>query len=125
MDKRDFLKASGALLTGSVVSRLIAGENDSDKRTNWAGNYQYSTDNLHVPENVKEVCKVVENCSKLKALGARHSFNGIADSKQNQISLKHFNQMAVDEKSKTVTVGAGRHLWSVSALSGWERLCAA
>ncbi len=107
MDKRDFLKASGALLTGSMVSRLVAGENDSDKRTNWAGNYQYSTDNLHVPENVKEVCKVVENCGKLKALGARHSFNGIADSKQNQISLKHFNQMAVDEKSKTVTVGAG------------------
>jgi len=43
----------------------------------------------------------------VKALGARHSFNGVADSTGDQISLKHFDQMALDRKSRTVTVGAG------------------
>jgi xylitol oxidase len=53
------------------------------------------------------VQKVVKSCGKLKALGTRHSFNGIADSTQDQISLKNLDRMALDRKSRTVTVGAG------------------
>ena len=102
MNKRSFLKTSGALLTGGMLSDLLADE----KRTNWAGNYQYSTENLHVPKNVAELQKVVRNCAKLRALGAKHSFNGIADSTQNQVSLKHFDSMEVDAKAHCVTVGA-------------------
>jgi alditol oxidase len=49
----------------------------------------------------------VREHSHLKALGARHSFNGIADSTVEQISLKHFDQIELDSKAKTVTVGAG------------------
>jgi xylitol oxidase len=103
MNKRKFLKTSGALLTGSVLSRLLADE----KRTNWSGNYTYSTENLHMPQTVEEVQKVVKSCDKVKALGARHSFNGIADSTANQISLKHLDSISLDEKARTVTVGAG------------------
>jgi xylitol oxidase len=51
--------------------------------------------------------KVVKSCSKLKALGTCHSFNAIADSKENQVSLKAFNEMTLDAKGRTVTVGAG------------------
>src|SRR6202035_3270107 len=36
-----------------------------------------------------------------------HSFNSIADSTANQISLKNFDQMAIDKKSRSVRVGAG------------------
>jgi len=43
----------------------------------------------------------------MRALGARHSFNGIADSKDTQISLKLLDQMVLDPKSRSVTVGAG------------------
>ncbi len=50
---------------------------------------------------------MVKNGSKLKALGSRHSFDGIADTTGDQISLKHLDQMAVDPKSRTVTVGGG------------------
>jgi alditol oxidase len=111
MDKRTFLKASGAFVASSVVSRGIWGEpagvSHDAGRTNWAGNYTYSTDHLHVPQTVAEVRQVVKSCDKLKALGARHSFNGIADSKWNQVSLKHLDQMVLDPKSRTVTVGAG------------------
>ena len=107
MDKRDFLKTSCAAIGGSLFSRLAAGEQQKEERTNWAGNYTYSTNNLHLPNTVEEVRKVVKSCDKVKALGARHSFNGIADSTENQISLKQLDQMTLDQQAQTVTVGAG------------------
>jgi len=107
MDKRQFLKTSGVLIAGGVLSRLVNAEQQPAARTNWSGNYQYSTDRLHLPRTVEEVQQVVKKCSKLKALGARHSFNGIADSRENQISLKLLDQMTLDPKSRTVTVGGG------------------
>jgi xylitol oxidase len=107
MDKRQFLKISGGIVAGSMASRFGSSEETSAPRKNWAGNYQYRTDRLHTPSTVTEVQKIVKTCEKLKALGARHSFNGIADSTANQISLKSFTGMALDPKSRTVTVGAG------------------
>jgi alditol oxidase len=107
MDKREFLKTSGLIITGSLISRFVAGEQAAAARTNWAGNYQYHTDHLLLPKTVQEVQQAVKGCTKLKALGARHSFNGIADSTANQISLKQLDQMVLDPKSRTVTVGAG------------------
>jgi xylitol oxidase len=106
MDKREFLKTSGAFLAGSMLSPLASGGQTAG-RTNWSGNYTYSTDRLHQPKTVEEVQQVVKSCSKLRALGARHSFNGIADSTENQISLTHLNQMVLNRKQGTVTVGAG------------------
>jgi alditol oxidase len=107
MDRRQILKTSGALVAGSMLARLGSGEQQDARRKNWAGNYQYSTDRLHLPKSVEELQTVVKSCAKIKALGTRHSFNGIADSTQNQVSLKNFNQIALDRKSRTVTVGAG------------------
>ncbi len=51
--------------------------------------------------------QVVKSCSKVRALGSRHSFNGIADSTENQISLTHLNQMVLNRDARTVTVGGG------------------
>ena len=90
-----------------MLSPLALGEQKSDVRTNWSGNYTYSTDRLHQPETIEQVRQVVKSCSKVRALGARHSFNGIADSTENQISLAHLNQIDLDRKANTVTVGAG------------------
>ena len=107
MNKREFLKTSGVLISGSLLSRLLSGQQSFTPRTNWAGNYQYSTDRLLLPKSVEEVQQAVKSGGKMRALGARHSFNGIADSKNAQISLKLLNQMSLDPKSRTVTVGAG------------------
>ena len=107
MNKREFLQTSGALLTGSALSCLVAGEGKDATRKNWAGNYQYSTDRLHLPKTVEEARKVVKSCNQLKALGSRHSFDGIADSTGDQISLKYLDGMTLDQKSRTVTVDAG------------------
>jgi xylitol oxidase len=74
---------------------------------NWAGNYQYRASQLHRPKSVAEVQEVVKSCIHLRALGTRHSFNGIADSAGDQVSLENLEQMLLDQKARTVTVGAG------------------
>jgi len=107
MDKREFLKTSGIFVTGTMLSRFLSGEQSSAPRTNWAGNLTFSTDRIYSPSSLEEVQQVVKHCSKLRALGARHSFNSIADSTANQISLASFEEMTIDAKSHTVTVGAG------------------
>jgi alditol oxidase len=106
MDKREFLKTSGVFLAGSMLSPL-ASASQSSGRTNWSGNYTYSTDHLHQPKTVEEVQQIVKSCTKLRALGSRHSFNGIADSTENQISLNHLNQIDLNTASRAVTVGGG------------------
>jgi xylitol oxidase len=107
MDKREFLKTSGAVVAGSLFSHLTSGQEPETPRENWAGNLNYSTDQLHVPASVEEAQQVVTKCAKLRALGTRHSFSTIADSTENQISLKKLDSIEIDEKAHTVTVGAG------------------
>lgn len=106
MDKRDFLKASGSLVAGTVISSAL-GTATPAKRTNWAGNYEYFAKGLDQPRSLEELQQVIRSRPKLKALGARHSFNSIADTHGDQISLAAFDNMSLDREAKTVTVGAG------------------
>jgi xylitol oxidase len=107
MDKREFLKTSGALLANTFFSKLATAQTAVVRRTNWAGNYTYSAKELEDAITTEDVRHGIRSHSHLKALGARHSFNGIADSKEAQISLKHCDQIELDSKANTVTVGAG------------------
>jgi alditol oxidase len=108
MDKREFLKASGAAMAGTMLGCVAMGqEAASGPRENWAGNLTYSTDKLFEPGTVEEVQQVVKSSAKLRALGTRHSFNRIADSTAAQISLKRLDGIEIDAQSQTVTVGAG------------------
>ena len=123
MNKRNFLKTSGALLTGGMLSHLIADEPASTPRTNWSGNYTFSTDHLHLPNDVAGVQQFVKSCDKIKALGAAHSFNGIADSTANQISLKNLKQMSLDTKAKNRRGRSGSQIWRSCALPLQKRVC--
>jgi xylitol oxidase len=107
MNKRQFLKSSGVLLGGSMLARLGAGAEQAEARKNWAGNLTYQAGRLHEPRTVEEVQALVRGALKVKALGSRHSFNRIADSPESQISLRHFDQIELDPKSRTVTTAAG------------------
>ncbi len=114
MNKREFLKTASALAAASVLARVARSKQtamNSDlkvtPRTNWAGNLTYSTNNLRTPATVDDVRAVVRNASQLRALGARHSFNAIADSTSEQVSLERLKEMSLDEKARTVTVGGG------------------
>ena len=107
MDKRQFLKGSGVCIAGAICSRLAPAEQPSAPRTNWAGNYTYSTGRVDLPKTVEDVQAILKTRNTLKAIGTRHSFNGIADTTGDQISLSELNHMELDEKSRTVAVGAG------------------
>jgi xylitol oxidase len=79
-----------------------------DQLQNWAGNYKYSTSRLHLPESIEQVQELVTRYNCLKVLGTRHSFNGIADSAENLISLRHLDRvLTLDKEFQTVTVEAG------------------
>ena len=109
MNKRTFLKASSVVLGGALISRFVACRPDNKAHLkNWAGNLEYSTDRVYYPKTVEEVQEVVKKCSKLRALGSRHSFNKIADSTENLVSLKELNKVvSLNKASNTVTVEGG------------------
>src|SRR5579863_868327 len=107
MDKRDFLKASGALVAGGFLSRFSTGQQQPAPRHNWSGNITYSTDRVLAPASVEDVSDAVKSAARLRAVGSRHSFNTIADSNACQISLEHLDSIDIDDKAHTVTVGAG------------------
>lgn len=110
MTKRTFLKTSSALAGGAALSQIGACSAVANKEhlKNWAGNLEYSTGNVDYPTTVEQVQQVVKKCNKLTALGSRHSFNNIADSTANQLSLKEMNKVvSLDKIANTVTIEAG------------------
>ncbi len=77
------------------------------KLKNWAGNYQYSTTNVHYPKTVDQIQALVERCEKLRVLGTRHSFNTLADSSENLLSLDRFAPtISIDAQRRTATIAA-------------------
>ena len=63
---------------------------------------------MQYPPSVEEVQKLVKQHSKLKALGTRHCFNTIADSKDDLVCSKELNKViALDTLNHTVTVEGG------------------
>ena len=76
------------------------------KLLNWAGNLEYSTDDLIAAQSVAEVQSVVKNCESIKVLGTRHCFNDIADSTTKLLSLREMKGAWVTD-SRTITVEGG------------------
>src|SRR6187549_773539 len=75
---------------------------------NWAGNVQYGAARWHYPQSVEEVQEVVRGCRKMRVLGSRHSFNWIADTTEDMVSLERMPRVIeVDTAAKTVTVDGG------------------
>ncbi len=112
MNKREFLikssaAAAGVLMSNHALASEALAQTTPESRKNWAGNLTYSTNHLDVAKSVAEVQKVVREQARVKPLGARHSFNNIADSTHEQLSLKPMEAMTLDAAKKTVTVDAG------------------
>lgn len=111
MKRRTFIKTTSVIATGSTLLPFLACEQkpkSGEKLTNWAGNLEYSTGNISYPKSVEDIQKLVRGTQKVKALGSRHCFNTIADSKDAFISLKEMNKVvALDAANKTVTVEGG------------------
>jgi alditol oxidase len=113
MDKRTFIKTSSAIIGGSLLSGMEACSPKQSGMTNsrlknWAGSFEYSTGNVHYPETTEQLQDIILRCDRLRPLGSRHSFNRIADSKQNLVSMQAFNKVvSLDKNLNTITVEGG------------------
>lgn len=95
------------MLAAPVVSPLFDWAAE-EKLRNWAGNLEYSTENLSSATSLDQARDFVKKRSKLKVLGTRHCFNNIADSKDALLSLRSMDKVVgLDPQAHTVTVEAG------------------
>ncbi len=112
MNKRTFIKLASAILGEWSGARLFGRAADGPaagaRLTNWAGNYTYSTQNLHRLATIEQVRAFIKEHDSLRVLGTRHCFNGIADSQHALVSLEPMaGVVALDAQARTVTVEAG------------------
>lgn len=75
---------------------------------NWAGNVTFGAARFHEPRSVGEVQSVVAAATKVRGIGSRHSFNAIADTDGDQVSLTALARLIeIDTQARTVTVDGG------------------
>lgn len=87
---------------------------NSDHR-NWAGNLAFRAAGIHRPETIEQLREAVLHASRARALGTRHSFNDIADTSGEQISLEKFNRIiGIDSSQMTVLAEAGARYGDVA-----------
>lgn len=107
MNKRSFLKLCSVLMATPVLSPLLTWA-FGDKLRNWAGNIEYSTEQLYSAQSLEQARNFVVKHEEFKVLGSRHCFNRIADSKNQFLSLKAMDKVvALDPTARTVTIESG------------------
>lgn len=94
-----------------------------DTLTNWAGNITFEAARLHRPSSVAEVRRLVAGAHRVRALGTGHSFNRLADSPGDLVSVAGLpRQIRIDPDRPRVTVPAGLRYGEVAAelhTAGW------
>jgi xylitol oxidase len=92
-------------------------------KTNWAGNYAYRAREIRSPRSIEELQELVAQSSAIRALGSRHSFNDLADTKGTLVSLAAMpTTVAVDPTRGIATVNAGANYGLVAGeleRQGW------
>lgn len=88
--------------------------------TNWAGNYTYRAQELHRPTTAAAIQRIVARATAagtgIRALGSRHSFNGIADSRAELISLEGLDPVVeIDGENITARFAGGARYGMVAA----------
>jgi xylitol oxidase len=76
--------------------------------TNWAGNVTFNAARVHAPSSVEQLQEIVAGSGSVRALGSGHSFNLIADTTGDLVSVAGLPRIVeVDRAAATVTVSAG------------------
>jgi alditol oxidase len=76
--------------------------------TNWAGNITFSARRFHRPSALEQLQHLVSESDRVRALGTGHSFNRIADTSGDLVSLADLPQIIeIDADRANVTVGGG------------------
>ncbi len=77
------------------------------KRTNWAGNVTFGAERFHRPTSVPELQQLVARSRRVRALGTGHSFNRLADTPGDLISVAGLPRLIeVDTPNAAVTISA-------------------
>ncbi len=87
----------------------------------WAGTHTFTAPRLVEAESIDQVQQLVAQAmtsgERVRALGTRHSFNGIADTNGTLVSVTAIDpEPVLDEAARTVTVGGGIRY---GALAAW------
>ncbi|MBI3715593.1 MAG: FAD-binding protein [Betaproteobacteria bacterium] len=95
----------------------------SPAQRNWAGNLAYTAAAFHQPETLAELQDLIAASRRIKILGSRHSFNAIADTDADLVSLNKFAPaFSLDHVRRTVTVPAATRYGTLSRYlheQGW------
>jgi xylitol oxidase len=84
---------------------------------NWAGTWTYKAAGIVSARTIDDVRRAVLGGGQVRALGARHSFNDLADTTGTLISVSGIDPDPVlDPEGRTVTIGAGA---TYGTLAGW------
>ena len=90
---------------------------------NWAGNIAYNASAFHALATVDELQSIVAAATRARAVGTRHSFNAIADTDGDQISLAALPRVVeLDPQAQTVTVDGGIRYGELATIldeAGW------
>ena len=90
---------------------------------NWAGNVVFSTAVLHRPASIPALQEIVARSRQVRALGAGHSFNRVADTPGALISVADLPaDITIDAAAATADVPAGASYADVSRVleaKGW------
>ena len=77
-------------------------------RTNWAGNVTFRAARHHRPTSIGQLQALVARADRVRALGTGHSFNRLADTEGDLVSVAGLPKLLeIDSTGRTVTVGAG------------------
>jgi alditol oxidase len=75
---------------------------------NWAGNYAYRARRLHEPRSIDELQQLVRTSTSLRAIGSRHSFNDVADTHGDLVSVASMPRIfELNRSTQTVAVDGG------------------
>lgn len=87
---------------------MTSTEQPAGPRTNWAGNIAFGAARYHAPESVEALQALVAGSDRVRALGTGHSFNRIADTAGDLVSVHALPRVLdVDPATRTARVSAG------------------
>ncbi|WP_433216190.1 FAD-binding protein [Dactylosporangium sp. CS-047395] len=79
-----------------------------ERLRNWAGNIEFGAARVHRPSSVEQVQEVVAGAERVRALGTGHSFNAIADTPADLVSVAGLPaDIRIDGDARTVSVAGG------------------
>jgi alditol oxidase len=82
---------------------------------NWAGNITFGAQQLLVPRSLEELQHIIAGGHRIRALGTGHSFNRIADTSGELVSVRELpGGIDLDDETGTVTVPAGARYGEVA-----------